>query len=233
MKTLQEHWNITESSHSGTHRFFFLSPSHYSIFADFIPVFKKYIHGDVLDAGAGRLGWKHVVLPYCRQYFSLDACAASNLDIVGDITTLPLVDNSFDTILCLQVLEHTPQPACALKEIGRVLKPGGRAIISFPHLSYIHGQPHDYFRYTRYGFESICPDNLILEECKENGGLLCFISIPFFIVLHAVLHQIPGLRTAAYYLGKILSIFIYHLDACIKTKKQYPVNYIAVLTKRP
>jgi len=92
----------------------------------------------ILDAGAGTLKWK----PYCShlQYTSQDFAqydASSSvglqaegwtypkLDIVSDITNIPVPDESFDAVLCTSVLEHLPNPNAALKELVRVTKRGG------------------------------------------------------------------------------------------------------------
>jgi len=57
----------------------------------------------------------------------------ANLEFrLDDITRSSLTDDSFDLILCTEVIEHIADSAAALKEIGRILKPGGIAIISTP-----------------------------------------------------------------------------------------------------
>ena len=53
-------------------------------------------------------------------------------DIKADICALPFDDNSFDWILCNHVLEHIPSDTKAMKELYRVLKPGGKALLQVP-----------------------------------------------------------------------------------------------------
>lgn len=61
-------------------------------------------------------------------------CGQHNLPVKsGDIYSLDLPDNSYDVVLFLEVLEHLHHPDLALKEINRVLRPGGKIIILFPH----------------------------------------------------------------------------------------------------
>ncbi|MEP6260921.1 MAG: methyltransferase domain-containing protein [Gillisia sp.] len=53
-------------------------------------------------------------------------------DVKADICELPFEDNSYDFILCNHVLEHIPDDTKAMKELYRVLKPGGTAILQIP-----------------------------------------------------------------------------------------------------
>lgn len=52
--------------------------------------------------------------------------------LAGDAARLPFPDNSFDRIICSEVLEHVPDPDAVLEEISRILKPGGLFIASVP-----------------------------------------------------------------------------------------------------
>jgi ubiquinone/menaquinone biosynthesis C-methylase UbiE len=74
---------------------------------------------------------------------------------------LPVKDNSFDTVLCNQVLEHVPEPQHLFCEITRVLKTGGILILTAPHIWELHEVPHDYYRFTPYG----------LRYLAEKAGL--------------------------------------------------------------
>src|SRR5438132_9052355 len=108
----------------------------------------------LLDAGAGDApyrGWfGHT------EYVTADFAATgyhdfSAVDIVADLTALPLGDASFDAVLCTQVLEHVRDPGRVLTEFARVLKPGGSLYLTIPQSWEIHEAPHDYFRFTRHG----------------------------------------------------------------------------------
>lgn len=54
----------------------------------------------------------------------------------GDVTRLPFAEATFDTVVCSEVLEHLPDDAAAARELYRVLKPGGSAIVTVPHADY-------------------------------------------------------------------------------------------------
>ena len=58
---------------------------------------------------------------------------------VGDATQLKLSSESFDGVLCSEVIEHIPDAAKAIREIHRVLKPGGRLVLSTPNRASWYG----------------------------------------------------------------------------------------------
>jgi len=89
-----------------------------------------------VDAGRGnRLTPENIWLnDYVAKvdYKVLDKVADFHPDIVGDIHQLPLVDASVDAIICIAVLEHVENPLQAVREMYRVLKPGGYCFIYVP-----------------------------------------------------------------------------------------------------
>ena len=76
-------------------------------------------------------------------------------DAWGSGLQLPFRDETGDTVVCLQVLEHVPQPARLLAEIKRVLRPGGVLLLTAPHIWGVHEEPHDYFRFTPHGLRHL------------------------------------------------------------------------------
>ncbi len=113
--------------------------------------------GRLLDVGCGARPHGGVLAPYIASHTGLEfdrvRYAETPPDCWGSALDLPFRDESFDTVLAAQVLEHLPEPARACAEIGRVLKPGGYLILSAPHIWGVHEPPHDYFRFTGYGLE--------------------------------------------------------------------------------
>ncbi len=94
------------------------------------------------------------------------------IDYVSEITKIPVGDGSFDAILCTEVLEHVPYPIEALKEMGRILSPGGRLLLSVPLGSGIHQEPyHFYGGYTPFFFQRFLAESGFTEiEIKPKGG---------------------------------------------------------------
>lgn len=114
----------------------------------------------VFDAGAGDGHWEKNLKPGIK-YISMDLGVGddkvdySHLDISGDLRRIPIEDNSVDVIICIQVLEHLPEPWTVLKEFSRILKPQGIIFASCPQGEPQHQVPYDFFRYTIFGLQSI------------------------------------------------------------------------------
>jgi SAM-dependent methyltransferase len=181
----------------------------------------------VLDAGAGEA--RHRMYFPKARYIALDAGYGdrtwdySKLDICGDLETLPLRNASIDCVLCMVVLEHTRNPRRVLLEFARVLKPGGMLLMVVPFLWEEHQQPHDYFRFTRYGVRALFePSSLRLDQVDPIGGFfwVCarrsiallnffqsgwrwiffpFLAPLFGFLLPLVLYSLDGLDREKYY----------------------------------
>jgi len=92
---------------------------------------------------------------------NLDICFYKNIDIVGDAHCLPFKDASVDMVLFKNVIEHIRNPDTAMKEIKRVLKPGGYLYIKLPFLQPFHAVPDDFQRHSWEGMKEL------LKEYKE------------------------------------------------------------------
>lgn len=123
---------------------------------------KDIFHGRVVDLGAGASPYYDLIAPNVKSYIAVDHSFAlrkykkHNIEyIAGTINAIPLVSESIDVIFCSQVLCQVQNPQNALREIARILRPGGYAIISVPHISPIHSEPYDLYRFTPDGLGKI------------------------------------------------------------------------------
>jgi SAM-dependent methyltransferase len=131
----------------------------------------------VLDVGAGR-GPYRTLFGHCEYRahdFGEEPATLGEytpLDYESDICAIPVPDESFDVILCTEVLEHVPEPIAAVRELARILVPGGRLLLSAPLGSNLHQEPyHFYGGYTPYWYELYFGEfGLDLESVEANGG---------------------------------------------------------------
>lgn len=180
-----------------------------------LSIFKALKHdltnfkGELLDIGCGKMPYKEYILRNSKvsNYVGLDIESAINYDpdIMPDFTwkgeVMPFESDSFDCAFGTEVLEHCPEPELILKEVFRILKPGGTFFFTVPFLWNLHEVPNDEYRYTPFalkrhltnsGFKSI--------EIKATGGW------------HASMAQMLGLWVRRSNIPenkrKLLSIFI-------------------------
>ena len=146
----------------------------------------------ILDAGAGELQFKKFCthLNYVSQDFAqydgsgdnkglqMNSWDNSKLDIVSDITSIPVENGSFDAVMCTEVLEHVPDPVAALKEISRVLRPGGFMVVTAPFSSLTHFSPfHFSTGFNRYFYERHLDElGYQILDISENGNYFEFIA---------------------------------------------------------
>ena len=76
-------------------------------------------------------------------------------DYVCDLRSIPVPDDRFDAIICTQVLAHMADPAAVLREFRRILRPGGRLLLSCPLFFQENEKPYDFFRYTQFGLRHL------------------------------------------------------------------------------
>jgi len=91
---------------------------------------------------------------------------------------MPFEPASFDTVICTQVAEHVPEPLRLFAECARVLRPGGHLILTTPQTEETHEQPHDYFRYTRYGLQYLAvAQGLHVSVLQPFGGAVQTLAL--------------------------------------------------------
>lgn len=166
----------------------------------------------ILDAGAGECQFKKFCghLTYIAQDFAqYDGSGGvgiqtgtwnnTKLDIVSDITTIPLPDQSVDAVMCTEVFEHIPDPVSAIREFRRLLKPGGYLLITAPFASLTHFAPYHFASgFSRFFYEKHLPENgFTIDDLNFNGN--------FFEYVAQENRRIP--YVALKYTGKKITIF--------------------------
>ena len=124
--------------------------------------FSSKLKGRLLDVGCGSKPYQELFAVDDYIGLDIDSEASRNRKIADyfyDGKIFPFNENEFDSVLCNQVLEHVFNPDEFLSEIKRVLKPGGRLLLTVPFVWDEHEQPHDYARYSSFGLKALLDKN--------------------------------------------------------------------------
>lgn len=142
------------------------------------------LNGRVLDIGCGRKPYESILRRYCTAYVGMDrlqsAHGTGSIDVAGDGLHLPFRGNSFDAAVAFQVMEHLPEPGRFLAEVSWVLKPGGTVLLATPFMWGEHEEPHDYYRFTRYGLRHLAQRaDFEVVSIEPDTGFLAMAVLRF------------------------------------------------------
>jgi len=175
------------------------------------------ITGHLLDLGCGAKPYRKV-FSKVSSYVGIDLPATisanhmeKRADVYGEIGRLPFCDACFDAVLSTQVLEHVPVPATVVLEAARVLRPGGTILLTIPFVAAEHEEPHDYFRFTRYGMQSLLEQNgFEAVAVKKQFG---FWSMVGEMIYWHYQRKVQGSRWEKYWyaVGSTLFLRAFHL----------------------
>jgi SAM-dependent methyltransferase len=127
---------------------------------------EKHRNGWILDCGAGRRP------VYFENVVDFEIAPYDTTDVLGVGEVLPFVDNAFDAVFSLAVLEHVKDPFACAREIVRVLKPGGDLMCCVPFLQPLHGYPHHYYNMTGQGLRNLFSDKIRIDRHEVYASVL-------------------------------------------------------------
>lgn len=142
----------------------------------------KELNGKILDVGCGTKPYEsffnysdYIGLEYDTGIDSEKKAA----DYYYDGKTFPFDSESFDSVICNQVLEHVFEPKEFLSEINRILKPGGKFLITVPFVWDEHEQPFDFARYSSFGLVYLLEKNgfKILKQRKSFSNIAVIFQL--------------------------------------------------------
>jgi len=204
------------------------------------------VRGRVVDVGAGRSPYYDVFSAGVRSYIAVDRLSSLPSEeerpiarVAGVIEALPLRDGSADALLSTQVLYQTIDPRLGLREVCRVLRSGGHAILSAPHSSPVHSEPYDLYRFTPQGLRRLGEEAGLEVVRLETQGQL-FSGFALALAMNLVLTPVsPGrpmeVRARRQLLFApligLVNVLAYLLDRVLPFNRS-PVNLIVVLRKR-
>mgnify|MGYP000019287153 CR=1 FL=1 len=140
---------------------------------DLKKVIVRYGRGKVLDVGCGNKPYQSLFNVPAENYIGCDLVQSSDqrVDVICPATAIDLPNSAFDTVFSTQVMEHVDNTELMMQECHRVLKNEGILILSVPFCWELHEEPHDYFRFTKYGLQELCKrSNFEVIEILPNGG---------------------------------------------------------------
>lgn len=201
----------------------------------------------VLDVGAGTCPYRGLFAH--ADYVSHDfkryegvklggGTAYGAIDLVSEIDHLPVEAGSFDVVLCTEVLEHVPDPAAAVAEMARVLRPGGRLLLSAPLGAGLHQLPfHYYGGFTPAWYERFLPAaGIEVRRITANGGFFKLLAQETARAAGLLAHAAtppPGLTPQTLrLLAEDLPRWFHGLDDAVRSE-QFTVGYFVEGVKRP
>jgi 2-polyprenyl-3-methyl-5-hydroxy-6-metoxy-1,4-benzoquinol methylase len=141
---------------------------------------------DILDVGCGQKPFYPFFHPYARSYVGTDIMKDNPMvDRVCPVEALAAEDESADVVLCLSVLEHVDDPGQSVKELSRVVRPGGVVFATTHGCFPWHPYPQDHWRWTQTGLP------LLFQRHGEFSSVELFatrgtMSGIFFLLAHYV-----------------------------------------------
>ncbi|MDP2090198.1 MAG: class I SAM-dependent methyltransferase [Candidatus Gracilibacteria bacterium] len=134
----------------------------------------SYIYGKVLDFGCGEKPYKSIL--NFDEYVGVDFKSSGHdnsqneVDFFWDGKILPFENDTFDSIISTEVFEHIFNIDEVLLELNRVLKKGGKIVITIPFVIHEHESPYDYARYTHFGLSSLLENHGFSVLKNEQYG---------------------------------------------------------------
>lgn len=139
------------------------------------------VKGDVVDLGCGMQPYRGWLGGNARRWTGLDLpqtwSGRARADVFASAGAAPLRDASADCVISTQVIEHMPRPRELFAEARRLLRPGGTLLVSAPQAQWLHEEPHDYWRFTKYGMMELAREaGLETVRVVPLGGALALMG---------------------------------------------------------
>jgi SAM-dependent methyltransferase len=171
----------------------YLHPRHISRreIASFVRTEGPRLTGRLLDVGCGKKPYGRL-LPNVDQHWGSDMPSTmhglEHANVFASALALPFPDHTFDSVMCTEVLEHTPDPATGLREMARVAKPDALLLLTVPASEQLHEKPYDYCRFTCYWLEYLMSETgWEIMRLQPRGGAWLEMGYRFSSFLYTTL----------------------------------------------
>lgn len=130
----------------------------------------------VLDAGAGPCPYKKF-FAHCKYEATDFKDPHKILNFICSLDKIPKKKETYNAIICTEVLEHVEDPQTVLKEFHRILKKKGKLFATVPQSWMIHQEPYNFFYFTKYGMESLLKKaGFKTYKITPKGGYFWFLA---------------------------------------------------------
>ncbi len=164
------------------------------------------LQGNLIDVGCGTKPYQNLIA--CNRYdgLEIDTPRTRSLGYAKYFYSgkqFPFADNSYDSALCNQVLEHVFEPDNFMREINRVLKKNGLLLLTVPFTWDEHEQPYDYARYSSFGLKHLLSKHgFEIIEYKKSEPTVVVI----FQLINCYIYK--KTKTKSLYLNLLFSLFL-------------------------
>ncbi len=192
---------------------------------DFLNSEIPFMYGDILDIGgkkADKRGQFRPPLHKVSSWLYVNIDQSTKPDFCCSAESIPLPDESIDGFLLCEVLEHLENPEAVIKEIYRLLKPGGRGWITMPFLYQVHADPHDYQRWTNTKLDKVLREVGFSQiKIYPMGGVLAVIHDLWYSTLCRSTKRGSFLNKVGFYLWRYTSTWFRRLDKNFEYTQDY------------
>lgn len=140
-----------------------------------LSIIEEHSSGLILDCGSGKRSI------YYANVVNFEIVPYDTTDVLGVGEELPFIDNVFDAVFSLSVLEHVKDPFKCAAEISRVMKPGATLYCVVPFLQPQHGYPHHYYNMSMQGLKNLFDDHLQIEKQEVIASGLPIFTLTWFL----------------------------------------------------
>lgn len=159
---------------------------HLSDLGQLLKRFESQFHGDVFDYGCGGAPYREM-FAHCHRYVKADVTPGPLVDrVLKQDGRTEEADNTYDWVISTQVLEHVRYPAEYVRECRRILRPGGRLLVTTHGMIEEHGCPYDFTRWTARGLEDLVATGglTVIENGKLSTEVRAFCQLMHQLLMH-------------------------------------------------
>lgn len=169
----------------------------------------------LLDLGCGKKPFQNLYGAFAQRAVGIDVPhtlhGLQQIDVQAAGTALPFQAESFDVVLCTEVMEHIAEPKLLVQEIHRVLKQGGHLILTTPFLVPEHEAPYDFFRYTRYGLRHLLQQASFQVTSIEPFAEMFGVLLSFLVQMQLKFWTFAATATRIAALARLTNPFVFLL----------------------